>query len=74
MTPEEKRAFNQRFSIFKQKLTLVGKLKPREEYLYPVMRSVPFRDTETRLEMALIEFGDVVQRAQQKQKAAERKR
>lgn len=66
-----KKAYDLRFTGFKQKLTLLGRLKPREEFLYPVMRSVPFNDMETRMDMALIDFGEKVQAAQAKLDAIE---
>lgn len=41
-----------------RRMNAVSKLSPREQYLYPIMDGVPFKDLETALMMAIIAFKD----------------
>ena len=43
------------FHTFLYKLIDVAKFMPREQYLYPIMRGVPFRDLDVALDLAIIE-------------------
>lgn len=61
MKRADKQELDQRYRTFKHKLNLVGKLKPREEYLYPIIKGVPFNDTETALDIAIVNYGEKVQ-------------
>lgn len=47
--PDKDRKFEQ----FMVKLQRVAKMQPRSEYLYPIMRGVPYQDFHVSLEMAL---------------------
>lgn len=47
---------DENFALFQRKLRVITQY-PREEYLYPIMRSVPYQDLETRLDMALEAIG-----------------
>jgi hypothetical protein len=42
-----------RFQRFLRDLSKVAGMRPRTEYLYPVMRGVPFQDFHTALHMAI---------------------
>jgi len=72
LTKQEKQAYDERFMLFKRKLSMVSRLRPREKYLYPLMRGVPFKDMETSLEMVIISFGEKVERIQKKRKTGSR--
>lgn len=48
------KAYDVRLQSFKKKLDLVSKLQPDEDFLHPLMCSVPFNDMETALEMTLM--------------------
>ena len=50
----DSKELDQRYEDFSKKLSIVGKLQPREEYLHPIIRGVPFNDTETALDMAIV--------------------
>ncbi len=45
-----------RFQNFLTEFTKVSLMQPRERYLYPIMRGVPFSDLETALMMAGIDY------------------
>lgn len=48
------------FISFMDKLNMIAYLKPRHEYLYPLMASVPYQDTENAMDMIIINFGEAV--------------
>jgi hypothetical protein len=60
-----KKEMDDNFAIFKRKLGIVARF-PRERFLYPIMRSVPYQDMETRLDMAMEEIGGEVQHIKKK--------
>ena len=44
------------FEDVRVKLGLVAALRPRGDYLYPLMRRVPFQDLETDLDGTILRF------------------
>ncbi len=58
MTSEVKKMeYNMRFRSFLRQIIGVSRMKPREKYLYPIMDGVPFKDLETSILMANIDYG-----------------
>ena len=45
------------FILFRRKLNVVSQFEPKAEYLYPIIQSAPFQDTETALDMAMLRYG-----------------
>lgn len=52
----QKTEYDLRFAHFLEQIISVGKMKPREKYLYPIMNGVPFQDLEVALMMAQAAF------------------
>ena len=59
MSPDEKDKLDKGFQTFMEKMMAVAKYKPKEKYLYPIMRGVPFRDLEVALDLASLERATV---------------
>lgn len=55
MPEEEKISMDARFRSFMVKMLTVARYAPKEQYLYPIMSGVPFRDLEVALDLALLE-------------------
>jgi hypothetical protein len=55
LKPEEKESLDKQFYDFLSKCIAVAGYKPREKYLYPVMRGVPFRDLDVAFDMAVMD-------------------
>jgi polysaccharide pyruvyl transferase WcaK-like protein len=55
LQPEDKDQYDRRFQMFLSKMIDVAKCQPKEKYLYSVMESIPFKDLEVALDMALKE-------------------
>ena len=53
MKKSDKDKYDSLFSRFTQDLVDVSFLEPREKYLYPIMRGVPFQDFHVALQMVL---------------------
>lgn len=45
------------FRFFLRQIIGVSRMKPREKYLYRIMDGVPFKDLETAILMANIDYG-----------------
>lgn len=59
MTSEVKKMeYDMRFRAFLRQIISVSRLKPYERYIYKVMDGVPFKDLETALLMAKIDYGE----------------
>jgi hypothetical protein len=58
LKPEEKEALDKQFYDFLSKCIAVAGYKPRAEYLYPIMRGVPFKDLEVAFDMAVMEHAN----------------
>ena len=56
MSTHERREMDQRLQSFLIEFTRVSHMEPRERYLYPIMKGVPFSDLETALMMATIDY------------------
>lgn len=56
----QSKIYDLRLKKFLRRITAVSKLSPREEYLYPIMDGVPFKDLETALMMAIIAFKEAI--------------
>jgi hypothetical protein len=54
----EKIQYDMRFRAFLRQIISVSRLKPKERYIYKVMDGVPFKDLETALLMAKIDYGE----------------
>lgn len=53
---EQSQRLDLHFHDFLNTIWAVAKLEPREKYLYSLMQSVPFRDLEVALDIAIIEY------------------
>lgn len=49
--------YDMRFRTFLRQIIGVARMKPKEKYLYPIMDGVPFKDLETAILMANIDYG-----------------
>lgn len=58
MTEDMKKRYDVRFRIFIREITGVSKMKPKEKFLYRIMDGVPFKDLETAILMAKIDYED----------------
>ena len=54
--PADKAGYSQRFQTFIFKMVDVSQCAPKERYLYPIMDSVPFRDLEVALNLAMLNY------------------
>ncbi len=58
MSPDLKKIeYDRRFRLFLKQIVGVSCMKPKEKYLYPIMDGVPFKDLETAILMANIDYG-----------------
>ena len=57
ITEVKKMEYDIRFRMFLRQIIGVSRMKPKEKYLYPIMDGVPFKDLETAILMANIDFG-----------------
>lgn len=58
MMPEDmKEQYNVRFRHFIREIIVVSRMKPKEKFLYRIMDGVPFKDLETAIMMAKIDYG-----------------
>lgn len=53
----KKMEYDMRFRSFLRQMIGVSRMKPREKYLYRIMDGVPFKDLETAILMANIDYG-----------------
>lgn len=56
MSEDMKKRYNVRFRCFIREITVVSRMKPKEKYLYRIMDGVPFKDLETAILMAKIDY------------------
>ena len=56
MSNSERREMDLRFQSFLIEFTRISLMEPRERFLHPIMRGVPFCDLETALMMANIDY------------------
>lgn len=57
MTNDKKKGYEVRFRLFLNGIATVNRMKPKEKYLYRLMDGVPFKDLETAIMMAKIDYG-----------------
>jgi hypothetical protein len=53
----KKMEYDMRFRTFLRQIIGVSRMKPKEQYLYPLMECVPFKDLETAILMKHIDYG-----------------
>lgn len=51
-----KKGYELRFRHFIREIIIVSRMKPKEKYIYRIMDGVPFKDLETALLMARINY------------------
>lgn len=56
----KKMEYNMRFRSFLRQIVGVSRMKPKEKYLYRIMDGVPFKDLETAILMANIDFDESI--------------
>jgi hypothetical protein len=57
MSEDMKKQYDFRFRHFIREIIVVSRMKPKEKFLYRIMDGVPFKDLETALMMAKIDYG-----------------
>lgn len=63
MREDMKKQYELRFRLFIREITVVSRMKPKEKFLYRIMDGVPFKDLETAIMMAKIDFDKQVDKA-----------
>lgn len=53
----KKMEYDMRFRSFLRQMIGVSRMKPKDKYLYKLMDGVPFKDLETAILMANIDYG-----------------
>lgn len=56
ISEETRKSYERRFRRFIREISIVNRMKPKERYIYRIMDGVPFKDLETALMMAKIDF------------------
>ncbi len=56
MTEGMKRHYDARLRLLIRELTIVNRMKPKEQFIYRIMDGVPFKDLETAIMMAKIDY------------------
>ena len=56
MSEDMKKQYDFRFRHFIREIIVVSRMKPNEKFLYRIMDGVPFKDLETALMMAKIDY------------------
>lgn len=56
MTEDMKKRYDIRFRHFIREITVVSRMKPKEQFIYRIMDGVPFKDLETAIMMAKIDY------------------
>ena len=56
MTEDMKKRYDVRFRHFMREITVVSRMKPKEQFIYRIMDGVPFKDLETAIMMAKIDY------------------
>ena len=60
MTEDMKKRYDIRFRHFIREIRVVSRMNPKENFLYRIMDGVPFKDLETAILMAKIDYEDVL--------------
>jgi hypothetical protein len=63
MYEDMKKQYNLRFRHFIREITAVSRMNPKEKFLYRIMDGVPFKDLETAIMLAKIDFEKQVEKA-----------
>ncbi len=58
ISEDMKLCYDVRFRHFIREITVVSRMKPKEKFIYRIMDGVPFKDLETAILMAKIEYGE----------------
>ncbi len=56
MTEDMKKRYDLRFRHFIREINVVSRMNPKEKFLYRIMDGVPFKDLETAILMAKIDY------------------
>ena len=56
MTEDMKKRYDVRFRRFIREITVVSRMNPQEQFIYRIMDCVPFKDLETAVMMAKIDY------------------
>ncbi|PZO88658.1 MAG: hypothetical protein DI626_01235 [Micavibrio aeruginosavorus] len=57
MSEDMKKQYDFRFRHFIREIIVVSRMKPKEKFIYRIMDGVPFKDLETALMMAKMDYG-----------------
>jgi hypothetical protein len=57
MSEDMKKQYDFRFRHFIREIIVISRMNPKEKFLYGIMDGVPFKDLETALMMAKIDYG-----------------
>lgn len=60
MSEDAKKRYDVRFRHFIREIVVVSRMKPKEKFLYRIMDGVPFKDLETAIMMAKIDYGQKI--------------
>lgn len=60
MSEDLKKQYDVRFRRFIREITVVSRMNPKEKFIYSIMDGVPFKDLETAILMAKIDYGVAV--------------
>ena len=58
ITEEIKKRYDARFRHFVREIIVVSRMNPKEKFLYRIMDCVPFKDLETAILMAKIDYDE----------------
>ena len=56
MSEDMKKRYDIRFRHFIREITVVSRMNPKEQFIYRIMDGVPFKDLETAVLMAKIDY------------------
>jgi hypothetical protein len=60
MSEDMKAQYDFRFRHFIREIIVISRMKPKEKFLYRIMDGVPFKDLETAIMMAKIDYGTAI--------------
>lgn len=58
ISEDMKLCYDVRFRHFIREITVVSRMKPKEKFIYRIMDGVPFKDLETAILMAKIDYDE----------------
>lgn len=58
ITENIKKRYDARFRHFVREIIVVSRMNPKEKFLYRIMDGVPFKDLETAILMAKIDYDE----------------